>query len=287
MIWFFLALGAAFFLGTSDYLLKRYFSDLPLGEMVMVRFAGVVPVCVGLLIVMPAPQVRPEFWSSVAIALPAELVATFLYARAIQASPLSLAQPFLAFTPLFALLTGLLILGEAPSWLGFWGVALLAAGGYSLNIDQVRFGWAGPLLAVTREKGSWMMLTVAAIYSLTAVLGRRAVLAADPWFMAGVYPIMVSAGVAAVLGASGRLSWGWLKRPLPALAVCLAAGAHLVFHFLAISMVQAAYMISVKRLSIIVAMLYGGVFLREARLGQHLMAAALMEVGAVVILIWG
>jgi len=287
MTWFFLALGAAFSLGTSDYLLKRYFSDLPVGEMVMVRFAGVVPICLAILAFRPMPEVRPEFWSSVAIALPAELVATILYAKAIQVSPLSLAQPFLAFTPLFALLTGFLILGEAPSWMGFAGVALLAAGGYGLNIDQVRLGWAQPILAVTREKGSWMMLTVAAIYSLTAVLGRRAVLAADPWFMAGLYPLLVSGGVALVLGASGRLSWSWLKRPWPALAVCLAAGAHLVFHFLAISMVQAAYMVSVKRLSIIIAMLYGGVFLREARLGQHLVAAAFMEAGAVLLLIWG
>ena len=287
MSWFFLALGAAFFLGTSDFLLKRYFSDLPLGEMVMVRFAGVVPVCIAILLLRPMPQVQPEFWSSVAIALPAELVATFLYAKAIQVSPLSLAQPFLAFTPVFALFTGLIILGEGPSWGGLLGVMMLAIGGYGLNIDQVRLGWAQPILAVTRERGSWMMLMVAAIYSFTAVLGRRAVLAADPWFMAGVYPLLVSGGVALVLGFSGRLSWSWLKRPWPALAVCLAAGGHILFHFMAISLVQAAYMISVKRLSIIIAMIYGGVFLREAKLGQHLLAGLLMEAGAVLILILG
>ena len=287
MTWFFLALGAAFFLATSDYLVKRYFSDLHVGEMVMVRFAGVAPACLAILAFRPMPEVQPEFWSSVALALPAELVATFLYAKAIQVSPLSLSQPFLAFTPLFALLTGLLILGEAPSWGGFLGIALLAVGGYSLNIDKVRYGWTQPLMAVTREKGSWMMLLVAAIYALTAVLGRRAVLAADPWFMAGLYPLLVGGGVVAVLGLSGRLSWAWLKRPWPALVVCLTASLHLVFHFMAINLVQAAYMISVKRLSIIIAMLYGGVFLREARLGQHLLAGVLMEVGAVLILILG
>ena len=287
MTWFFLALAAAFSLGTSDFLLKRYFSDLPVGEMVMVRFTGVVPVCIAILLIMPAPEVKPEFWSSVAIALPAELVATFLYAKAIQVSPLSLAQPFLAFTPVFALLTGFLILNEGPSWGGLMGIVMLAAGGYWLNIDQARYGWLQPIMAVTRERGSWMMLTVAAIYSFTAVLGRRAVLAADPWFMASVYPLLVSGGVALVLGFSRRLSWAWLRRPWPALAVCLAAGGHIVFHFMAISMVQAAYMISVKRLSIIIAMLYGGVFLREARLGQHLLAGLLMEAGAVIILSWG
>jgi drug/metabolite transporter (DMT)-like permease len=287
MTWFFLALGAAFFLATSDYLVKRYFSDLPVGEMVMVRFAGVAPACLAILLFRPMPEVQPEFWSSVAMALPAELVATFLYAKAIQVSPLSLSQPFLAFTPLFALATGLLILGEAPSWGGLLGIVLLAAGGYGLNIDQARHGWAQPLLAVTKEKGSWMMLMVAAIYALTAVLGRRAVLAADPWFMAGLYPLLVGAGVCLVLGLSKSLSWAWLKRPWPALVVCVTASLHLVFHFMAIDLVQAAYMISVKRLSIIIAMIYGGVFLREAKLGQHLVAGVLMEAGAVLILILG
>ncbi len=287
MTWFFLALGAAFFLATSDYLVKRYFSDLPVGEMVMVRFVGVVPACLAILVFRPMPVVHPEFWSSVALALPAELVATFLYAKAIQVSPLSLAQPFLAFTPLFALITGLFILGETPSWGGLLGIMLLAVGGYGLNIDQARHGWAQPLMAVTREKGSWMMLTVAAIYAFTTVLGRRAVLAADPWFMAGLYPLLVSVGVALVLGLSGRLSWAWLRRPLPAMVVCVTASLHLIFHFMAINLVQAAYMISVKRLSIVIAMLYGGVFLREARLGQHLMVAIIMEAGAVLILVLG
>ncbi len=287
MTWFLLALGAAFFLATADFLIKRYFSDRPVGEMVMVRFGGAVPVCLLILAFQPQAPVRPEFWSSVALALPAELVATFLYARAIQVSPLGLAQPFLAFTPLFALASGILILGEAPSWGGLLGILILAAGAYGLNLDQARRGWAQPLLAVTREQGSWLMLLVAAIYAFTAVMGRRAVLAADPWFMAGVYPLLVSGGVVLALGLSGRLSWGWLRRPWPALGVCLAVSGHIVFHFLAISLVQAAYMISVKRLSIIIAMLYGGVFLGEARLGQHLLAGFLMQLGAALILILG
>ncbi|KMY66891.1 hypothetical protein AAU61_12995 [Desulfocarbo indianensis] len=287
MTWFLLALGAAFCLATADYLIKRYFSDLAVGEMVMVRFTGLVPACLLILLLRPWPQMRPEFWSSVALALPAELLATFLYTKAIQVSPLSLAQPFLSFTPLFALATGFIILGEMPSWFGAAGVALLAAGGYCLNIEQFKKGWAQPILAVTRETGSWMMLAVAAIYSFTAVLGRRAVLAADSWFMAGFYPLLVGAALALVLAASGRLSWSWLKRPWPALAVCLAASAHVVMHFLAINLVQAAYMVSVKRFSIVIAMLYGGLFLHEARLGQRLAAVLVMELGAVLILVLG
>ena len=40
MSWFWLALGSAFFLATADYLTKRYFSDLPVGQMILVRLTG-------------------------------------------------------------------------------------------------------------------------------------------------------------------------------------------------------------------------------------------------------
>jgi hypothetical protein len=51
--------------------------------------------------------------------------------------------------------------------------------------------------------------------------------------------------------------------------------------------VEAAYMISVKRLSLLVVMLYGGIFLGEERLGQHLAAGGAMVAGAALILLWG
>ncbi len=82
MIWFWLALGAAFFLATADFLTKRWFSDLPLGQMVLVRLVGLVPVCLLLLFMAPIPPVRPAFYWAAGLALPAEAAALFLYLRA-------------------------------------------------------------------------------------------------------------------------------------------------------------------------------------------------------------
>jgi len=287
MSWFLLALGSAFCVATSDYLIKRHFSDRPTPELVLLRWAGMVPASLVILAVHPWPRVGPEFWPTIGLILPAEVIATFLYLRAIQVSPLALTQPFLAFTPLFALLSGWLILGELPNGPGLVGVLLLAAGAYGLNLHQVRRGWKGPLWAIAREPGSWMMLIVGAIYAYTAVMGRRAILAADPWFMAGVYPLAVGGSVALVLLVSGRLTWGWLRRPWPALAVSLSVSGLLLGHVLAISLVQAAYMLSVKRTSLLFAMLYGGLLLGEERLGQHLLAGLLLVAGSAIILLWG
>ena len=46
-------------------------------------------------------------------------------------------------------------------------------------------------------------------------------------------------------------------------------------------------MISIKRLSILFAMLYGGIFLGEKRLIQHLGAGLVMVAGAALLLVLG
>jgi uncharacterized membrane protein len=287
MTWFIWALGAAFGMGTADFFLKRWFSDRPAGEMAMARVVSVLPLSLALLIGMPRPEVKPDFYLAVGLALPAEVAATLLYHRAIKLSPLALAQPFLAFTPVFAVATGLFFLGELPTAWGMVGVALLTAGAYGLNLEKARLGWRRPFLAVFQEPGSWMMLAVSALYAYTAVLGRKAVLASTPLFMLAVYPPLHCLALGTVMGVTRRLRWGWMKRSRPLLGLMLAMSAMALCHFFALELVQTAYMISVKRLSILFATIYGGLFLGEKRLFQHLGAAGVMVAGAAVMLILG
>ncbi|MCF8043151.1 MAG: DMT family transporter [Desulfarculaceae bacterium] len=287
MSWFWLALSSAFFLATADYLTKRHFSDLPVGQMVLVRLTGLAPVCLAVLLLNPMPRIEPAFFWAAGLALPAEVAALFLYLRAIQLSPLSLTMPFMAFTPLFVIGTGWLFLDELPTTAGLVGVVLVVAGAYALNLHQVRRGWSAPLLAVTKEKGSLLALAVSALYGYTLTLGKVALAASGPWFMASLYPLGLALIIVGALAARRQVGWDWLRRPWPALGVGLCMAAMLVSHFWSLSLAPAAYMVAVKRLSIIMAVLYGGVFLKEARLAQHLMASGLMVAGAVVILLAG
>ncbi len=287
MTWFWLALGSAFFLATSDFLTKRHFSDLPVSQMIQVRMVGVVPVALVLLLLIPVPPIEPQFYWSTGLALPADVLALFLYLRGIQVSPLALSVPFLAFTPLFVILTGLLLLGELPNGPGVVGMLLVVVGAYVLNLDQLRQGWAAPFRAVLREKGSWLLLLTSLIFAYTITMGKKALLASSPWFMAAVYPMATTLLVMVVLALTRRLAWDWLRRPWAALGVGLCTAATLTCHFGALSLAPTAYMVAVKRLGILMAMLYGGVFLKEARLGQHLLAGGLMVGGAVIILLFG
>jgi drug/metabolite transporter (DMT)-like permease len=163
----------------------------------------------------------------------------------------------------------------------------LAAGGYGLNLHAARLGWREPLRIIFRETGSWMMVLTSLLYAYTSVMGKLAVLHSSPLFAGGFYTLCLVIILVLAGAVSGRLTWGWLRRPRAALALAVAMAGMAVCHYLAISMTNVAYMIAVKRVSPLFAVIYGGLLLGEQRLGQHLWATALMLAGAVLITLAG
>jgi len=63
----------------------------------------------------------------------------------------------------------------------------------------------------------------------------------------------------------------------------LVMAAMVVSHFLAISMVQAVYMISLKRTSILFGVLYGAFLFKEEKIGERLVGALIMIIGVFLI----
>ncbi|MDI6790665.1 MAG: DMT family transporter [Thermodesulfobacteriota bacterium] len=158
MLWLVLALISAASIATVDALTKRFLSHLTVFEMAAARLSFSLPLFLILLFFIPVPHLDTTFYLTVLLALPLEITAFFLYMRAIQASPLSLAIPFLSFTPVFLILTGRLILGEELSARGILGIISVVLGSYVLNLRECKNGFLGPFGAIKREKGSWLML---------------------------------------------------------------------------------------------------------------------------------
>ena len=80
------------------------------------------------------PQLTPPFWFIVAAMLPLEAAAMLLYMQALRVCHLSLCVPFLAFTPVFLIFTGWLVLGERLNRWGVAGTVLIALGSYILGL---------------------------------------------------------------------------------------------------------------------------------------------------------
>ena len=290
MHWINLTLLSAFFLATADTLSKRYLSHYRPGELVLVRFGVAGVLLLPLLLWQPWPALSPAFWGWMATALPLELLAMWLYMQAIRTSPLSLTLPYLAFTPAFNTLTGYVVLGETVTWIGLSGILLIVIGAWLLNMETTQNGTGlnilAPFRAITRERGSRLMLIVAAIYSLTSVTSKGALLHANPAFF-GPFSFVVLGAASVLLFASRDLS-SWRasgNHPWAHLGVGVFMAGMVVTHFYAIEHIEVAYMIAVKRTSLLFGILYGAWLFNETGVGKNLVAGVLMVLGVYLIVV--
>ena len=292
--WLPVALVTAFSSATGDTIVKAKFSHFSSGDMSIVRVMSPLPFLIPILLYIPWPETDAVFWQTIIIVLPFEILALLLYMKAIKSSPLSLTIPFLAFTPMFIVLTGWLVLGERLSLEGILGISLTVTGAYILNFSQTTFGLLAPFKAIFREKGSRLMLMVAAIYSLTSVLGKKAIIHSEPVFFACFYLVIL--GVLTPLAIFFRTKLSGDKRSVFAFlkhkdkgmwkgfwGVGLAQAVMVLTHMWAISLAPAAYMIAVKRTSLLFSVFYGKIIFKETETLQRMLGAVIMLLGVAVI----
>ncbi len=78
----------------------------------------------------------------------------------------------------------------------------------------------------------------------------------------------------------GRVIW---RRPAATLLIGILMGVMVFTHFIAIQKVEVAYMIAVKRTSLLFGILYGALLFQEQGLTLHLIAGSLMVAGIMLI----
>lgn len=288
MTWFILSLATAFFMASTAAFTKRYFSDLSSWEMGLIPFLYATPLCACTLLLIDTPPIRPGFWLTLTWVLPLTTVAIIMHFRAIHISPLSLTMPFLSFTPIFAIGTGWLILGEPLSMHGVLGILLIVFGGYVINLDSAKFGVLGPIKAIAREKGSMLMLVTAMLYGLCAVGGKKMILLSSPLFAAMTIFSLYGILLTALLIVTGKVAPKRLfEKPVLGMTAGVIVFCEMICHNLAISMVAAAYMIAIKRMAGIFSVLYGKIIFKERGIKYRIIGAVIMAAGAAFIGLWG
>lgn len=288
MSWFVLASICAISLAAADALTKKWLSDRDAAELTLVRVGLAGLMLLPWLLVHPPGWPPPVFWLWVGAALPLEVLAMVLYVRALRLAPLALTLPFLAFTPVFTAAIGWLLLGERLSLQGLAGVLLVSGGAYVLHLDRVRLkeshSWLSPFAAIRDSRGSRLMLVVALIYGLTSVLGKGAMQYMNGLSFGALYFAALGGFTVSVVALARPRALAVLYRPGPKASAVAAAMAVMAFtHFLALESVETAYMIAVKRTSILFGLLFGHWLFGDRRLWQHLGAAALMLCGAALL----
>ena len=237
-----------------------------------------------LLAFIKIPMLDLRFWMFLVLAGTLNLAANLLYIKAIKSSDLSITVPIITFTPLFLILTSPLILREYPTFYSIIGIFLIVGGSYVLNLGEMKNNFFAPIQALVRNKGPRMMLFVALIWSVSANLDKMGVQMSTPLF----WPIAMNAFITIVmtpvvfLGSKveGEQLHKILKNFL-AIGFCKTIG--ISCQMLAINLTLVAYVISIKRLSAVMTVLFGYLIFKERGIRERLMGAVIMVGGVLII----
>ena len=287
-LWLIFSLLTALAVASQDAWVKKFFSHLSSFEMSAFPLIFSLPLfCLGLFFITVPPLNGTFLWSFL-VSIPLNAVAFLLYMAAIRQSPLSLTLPYLAFTPVFMIATGLLFLDEMPNSYGIAGIMSICIGSYVLNLEPGKYSFLAPIKAVFEVTGSWIMLIVAFLFSFAAVIGKVAIVNSSPVFFSMAFFGTFDLFTIIILLAARKITiTTFVKNPAKGIIAGCLLFFHALFHAWAISMTKAAYMISVKRLSILFGIIYGGLLFREKNLLIRFTGASLMVSGAVIIIIKG
>lgn len=284
MLWLIYGLGTAFFEAAKDVLSKRAMrsTDPHLVAFSMPLFAFPVLLCFALT--APFPAVDGVFWIALFSASALHVCALTLYMHAIKHSPLALSLPMISFTPLFMMFFGPFVAGEQPTARGGLGVLLIVAGTYLLNVSRRSEGLLAPFQALARERGAVLMLLVAAIWGVTGLIDRIGVRHSGLELWAGALVLLTTVLFATIVavqgGFRGQSVAGFFRSTA---APGLLNGISLLLYMLGIGQTLVAYIVSIKRLSILIGILLGYVFLGETQIRDKLIGAVVMVIGVIVI----
>ena len=285
-LWVVLSLISAFSLATSDALAKRALQENNDYLVAWFRLIFTLPLLLVVMFLVPFPDLDSVFYKAFVIALPLEIITIILYIKALKLSPLSLTLPFLSLTPLFLILNSYLILGEKVSFLGGTGILLIVFGSYALNIREIGNGLLEPLKAIRKEKGSLLMIGVALLYSFTSSLGKVAIEHSSPLFFGTSYFIALNIVFAPIGIWMGKEDLGPFLREGRFKRLIVPGffyGLMVLTHMTAMKLTKVAYMISVKRVSLLIGLLYGYLFFKEENIRSRFMGALLMFIGFLMV----
>ncbi|MCB9832145.1 MAG: DMT family transporter [Planctomycetes bacterium] len=234
----------------------------------------------------PVAVPGPGYWPPLAVSVVANFIANLLFLEALRRSHLSRTIPFLALSPAFAALAGLVVLHEHLAVRQWLGIALVVAGALALNFESG--GLIAAFSALRRESGSLMMVGTAACWGLAAPFDKRALRLTE----LRMHAFLAACGVGLLL-----LLMMIKRRRLHALIVAAPAlrllGLAILVAIAALGLQLVAYRAgpvglaeTIKRvIGLTSAVVLGRLVFAEAVTAAKLRGVALMAVGVVLIVV--
>jgi drug/metabolite transporter (DMT)-like permease len=249
---FLIALINAAVVSLHDVLVKKLAGENKFFLM-WVRMVAALPV-MALLVTFFAHWEIPGktfFLLTFGISAPFEVLGFWMGYTAIQSKqiPLSIAAPLHGFTGVFLVPVGYFFLGEVPSTLGLIGILTVFVGTFFLGRGGSNGGVIDSYRHLLSIPGSWIILLAACLMTI---------------------PISIT-----------KISFQYASPLVAAFYVTLAVTMSL--HYIGLSLLPAAYFISVKRTSMLFNVLFGKYFFAEEHIRERFAGAVCMILGVILL----
>ena len=284
MTWVFFAFLTALFRSLTDVAGKFGLKNMDEYIVAWALSFFALPLLIPILFFIEIPDITPGFWLAILVSGTLNIATAILYLKAIKLADLSLVIPLSTFTPLFLLITSPLIVGEFPNIFGLIGISLIVFGSYILNIKEKKNGLFAPFKALVSNKGAQLMLLVAFIWSITSNFDKIGLQNSSPIFYGIAINIFITIGITPFVLFKSKKNIKQIPKNLKSLIpVGVFHGLMIIFHMIAISMTLVAYLISIKRTSAIISVLFGVIIFKEKGLKERILGAIIMIFGVLLI----
>lgn len=237
------------------------------------------------------------FWPMMATAL-LNIVIGFGNTRALKYGDASLVTPISAAQPMIVLIPSMLILGESPSFWGYIGLLLLAAGTYIFSFAEEVKGWepprwlrwAGknaryfaPWQMLLRNKGVRIALLVACCGAVAINFDKLSVMRSSAIFPPAV--ILIFLGAIGLMKVLRTGEWRKLEKAHRANLVTnpLVWVVVMICYWSAFHYGLAAYVGSLKRINVVFVLILSFFILKEMKVKQRWPGAVIMAIGAALL----
>lgn len=198
---------------------------------------------------------------------------------------LSLVYPLARSAPLFVLIGSVLFLKETPSSLGLLGIILTAIGAYIIGLESLTINQLLMPLIMLRKRPYQLALLTAAITAVYSVIDRIGVGLIDPFsFIVLLLFVETIFYTPFVLWKKKKyLLQEWYENKISILVAGVVRFLSYLLILYVMLQTQLCYIISVRQISIVLAVISGSLLLEEKYLKVRLVGSASILAGVLLI----
>lgn len=282
MLWAFLSVVS----GLGDaviFALMKKLKPVNSSIIVWVQYAFALPFLLVLLYFNYPEQINANVYWIAGLNSVLLIITTYMLVKALQMSKLSVSLPMLSLTPLFLVMLSYFMLREIPSKAGFIGIMLIVAGAYIANLRS-EHRLLEPFKSLFKIKGSFYVIIVAFVWSITSNLFKMGIIASNAIFFTVLVYFFISLIMLPLFFINFNKKMAEIGKNFKLLAFLGVSSAFmiaLVSYAMAIAIVP--YVISLKRSSLIFSIFIGYFAFKEKDIRNSLIGTVIMLIGGILI----